>query len=251
MENPPIPREVTDVLEKTAIGYLSTISKKGELYSYPVAFYYSDLRVYFVTPVGAAKYRMIKENPTVSLIVDNKQLTTNACGAMIQGRARSYSITRTVISILSLGSKVAGFSKKYPGMLGFYAKGKGLPDERKLYKYRIIQITPSKILYWIGYTFGKYLPPKKPPGMTAKLGLSRTDRDASAIAKLISSADDEVVRTDEQVDTDWLNQVQDQANSGKISEDEKRLLSLYKEEKTRPAVSKDEKRLLEKWKRRN
>ncbi|TMI24193.1 pyridoxamine 5'-phosphate oxidase family protein [Candidatus Bathyarchaeota archaeon] len=83
----------------------------------PVAFYYSDLRVYFVTPVSAAKYKMIKENPRVSLIVDNKQLTTNACGAMIQGRARTFSITRTLLSILSLGPNVAGFSKKYPGML--------------------------------------------------------------------------------------------------------------------------------------
>lgn len=247
MENQPIPEEVTDVLENTAIGYLSTISKKGELYSYPVAFYYSDFRVYFVTPVSAAKYRMIKENPTVSLIVDNKQLTTNACGAMIQGRARSYSITRTLISILSIGPKVAGFSKKYPGMLGFYAKGKGLPDERKLYKYRIIQITPTKILYWIGYTFGKYLP-KKPPGIAGKLGLAKSNDDSSAIAKLIASADEEVSSGDQQVDNDWLREVQDQAGAGKISQDEKRLLSFYKEEGTRSRLSKDEKQLLNKWK---
>src|SRR5437773_619187 len=80
---------------------------------------------------------MIRENPRVSLIVDNKQLTTNACGAMIQGIARTFGITRTLLSILSLGLNVAGFSKKYPGMLSFSAKGKGLPEERKLYKYRI------------------------------------------------------------------------------------------------------------------
>lgn len=249
MENPPIPKEVTDVLENTAIGYLSTISKKGELYSYPVAFFYSDFRVYFVTPVSAAKYRMIKENPTVSLIIDNKQLTTNACGAMIQGRARSYSITRTLISILSLGPKVAGFSKKYPGMLSFYAKGKGLPDERKLYKYRIIQITPSKILYWIGYTFGKYLP-KKPVGISGKLGLTRSSDKASAIAKLISSADEEVSSTDQQFDDDWLNIVRDQETSGKISQDERRLLSSYKVEGTGSTLSKDERQLLNKWKKR-
>ena len=137
MQTAPIPPEVTDVLKTANIGYLTTISRKGELYSYPVAFYFSNLRVYFVTPVSAAKYKMIRENPRVSLIVDNKQLTTNACGAMIQGRARTFSITRTLLSILSLGPNVAGFSKKYPGMLGFYAKGKGLPEERKLYKYRI------------------------------------------------------------------------------------------------------------------
>lgn len=87
--------------------------------------------------------------------------------------------------------------------------------------------------------------------MTAKLGLSRTDSDSSAIAKLIASADEEVSSAYQQIDTDWLNQVQDQATSGKISEDEKRLLSLYKEKETRLALSGDEKRLLEKWKKRN
>jgi hypothetical protein len=131
MEKETLPREVTDLLESADIGYLTTISKKGDLYSYPVAFYFADLKVYFVTPISAAKYKMIKENPTVSLIVDNKKLTTNACGAMIQGKARTFSVTRTIISILALGPKVAGFSKKYPGMLTFYAKGKGLPNERK------------------------------------------------------------------------------------------------------------------------
>src|SRR6266581_4486209 len=183
MENTPIPSEVSDVLKTANIGYLTTISKKGELYSYPVAFYYSDLRVYFVTPVSAAKYRMIKENPTVSLIVDNKQLTANACGAMIQGRARAFSVTRTLLSILALGPKVAGFSKKYPGMLSFYAKGKGLPDERKLYKYRIIQIDPTKILYWIGYTFGRHIP-KKEKSISSRIGLAKDDMDASSIAPL-------------------------------------------------------------------
>lgn len=246
MENPTIPQEVADVLENTAIGYLSTISKKGELYSYPVAFYYSNLRVYFVTPVSAAKFKMIKENPTVSLIVDNKKLTISACGAMIQGKARTYSVSRTLMSILSLGPNVAGFSKKYPGMLGFYAKGKGLPDERKLYKYRIIQITPSKILYWIGYTFGKYIP-KKRPSVTSKLGLRKNGNDASAIAEMIAEADEELSSPSEGVDMDWLNKVQDQSKLGKITEDERRLLSFYKVEGTPSEVSNDEKKLINRW----
>src|SRR5438093_12106425 len=130
MENTPIPSEVSDVLKTANIGYLTTISKKRELYTYPVAFYYPDLRVYFVTPVSAAKYKIIKENPTVSLIVDNKQLTSNACGAMIQGTARTFSITRTLLSILSLEPNIPALSKKYQGMLSFYARGKGLRDKR-------------------------------------------------------------------------------------------------------------------------
>ncbi len=250
MENAPIPEEVTDVLKTTNIGYLTTISKKGDLYSYPVAFYYSDLRVYFVTPISAAKYKMIKENPTVSLIVDNKQLTTNACGAMIQGRAKTFSITKTIISILSLGPKVAGFSKKYPGMLSFYAKGKGLPDERKLYKYRIIQITPTKILYWIGYSFGRYMP-KKEKTISSRIGLAKDDMDASSIARLLSSADEELALTRDQVDHDWLAKLDDHVSSGVLTGDERALIHSYKTQPTdRSTLTKGEKQLLDRWKRR-
>ncbi|MBO0887884.1 pyridoxamine 5'-phosphate oxidase family protein [Candidatus Bathyarchaeota archaeon] len=250
MENQPVPQQVTDLLESASIGYLTTISKKGELYSYPVAFYYSDLRVYFVTPISAAKYRMIKENPTVSLIVDNRQLTTNACGAMIQGRARTFSITRTLVSILSLGPKVAGFSKKYPGMLSFYAKGKGLPDERKLYKYRIIQINPTKILYWIGYSFGRYLP-KKDKTIPARLRFRKETKDASALAQLLATADDEPSPADSPVDHDWLAKLGDQVSTGSLTQDERSLLDSYKTQVTSPSkLTSDEKHLLQKWKKK-
>lgn len=38
------------------------------------------------------------------------------------------------------------FAQKYPGMFTIYAKGKEHRDERKLYRYRIIKIFPSKVL---------------------------------------------------------------------------------------------------------
>ncbi len=85
-------------------------------------------------------------------------------------------------------------------MLSFYAKGKGSPDERKLYKYRIIQITPTKILYWTGYSFGRYVP-KKVKTMGSRLGLARDDKDGSAIAQLLSTADEEIRPVKGPVDT--------------------------------------------------
>lgn len=151
-----LPSQVVEVLKTTSIGYLSVISKSGELYSYPVAYYYSKPTVHFVTPVSAAKYKIIKNNPKISFIVDNSKVTTDACGAMLQGRARILSVGRTLLNILSLAPKISGFSRKYPGMLSFYARGKELPDERKLHKYRLIRITPSKIVYWVGYSFGRW-----------------------------------------------------------------------------------------------
>lgn len=251
MESESIPSQVREVLESTSIGYLTTISKKGDLYSYPVAYYYSEFKVYFVTPASAAKYKMIKENPTVSLIVDNKKLTTNACGAMIQGLARTFSVSRTILSILSVGPKVAGFSKKYPGMLSFYAKGKGLPDERKLYKYRIIQIDPTKMLYWIGYSFGRYVPKHK-VGLGRKLGLQLGTRkaDASAVASLIESADDES-RIETPVDNEWIVKLDDALASGKVSDEERRMIGLYRASKVEPksTLSLREKDLINRWKK--
>src|SRR5256886_6142438 len=160
-QSSPVPERVLDVLKTNSIGYLSVISKKGELYSYPVAFHYSGDRVYFVTPVSAAKFKIIKTNPTVSFIVDNGKVTTEACGAMLQGKARIFTVGRTLLSILSVGPNIAGFSKKYPGMLKFYARGKELPDERKLFKYRLIRIEPSKIIFWTGYNIGRFSSKKR------------------------------------------------------------------------------------------
>ena len=249
MESASIPAKVTEVLESTSIGYLTTVSKRGDLYSYPVAYYYSDFRIYFVTPVSAAKYRMIKENPTVSLIVDNKQLTINACGAMIQGRARTFSITRTILSILSVGPKISGFSKKYPGMLGFYAKGKGLPDERKLYKYRIIQIDPTKILYWVGYSFGRYIP-KRDVGVGRKLGLKlgKDYDEASAVVGLIQSADEEYsVQTP--VDNDWIVRLDGALARGQVSQEERRMIGLYRssEAESKSSLTSGEKDIVKRW----
>lgn len=248
MESEPIPSQVKDVLESTSIGYLTTVSKKGDLYSYPVAYYYSDLRVYFVTPISAAKYKMIKENPTVSLIVDNKQLTTNACGAMIQGKARTFSITRTVLSILSVGPKVAGFSKKYPGMLTFYAKGKGLPDERKLYKYRIIQIDPTKILFWVGYNFGRYVPKTK-TGSGRKLSLRRgkSEQDSSAIARMMQASDEDF-QIETPLDNEWVAKLEGAAAGGRLSEDERKIIGQYKSSQQQPRTGITEKDILNRWK---
>src|SRR5580693_8503342 len=89
-----IPEPIMDVLKNSGIGYLSVTSSKGDLYSYPVAFYFSGLKVYFMTPISAAKLKFIRGNPSVSFLVDNHLLTKGACGAMIQGKAKVFSITK-------------------------------------------------------------------------------------------------------------------------------------------------------------
>ena len=230
MKNPgrdssPVPDQVVEVLKNTKIGYLSVLSKKESVYSYPVAFHFSGLKIYFMTPVGASKFKILKTNPTVSFIVDNGKVTTEACGAMVRGEAKILSIGRTLISILSVGPKIAGFTKKYPGMLQFYARGKGLPDERKLYKYRLIQIDPSKIIYWLGYSFGRYVPKSM-----SKLDTLRLTPDESGVdvaAKLLASADEDMPRESISTEHDWLTTFESSVSEGILSSEEKKIIGSY------------------------
>src|SRR5438477_13068774 len=97
-----------------------------------------------------------------------------------------------------------GCTKQYPGMLYFYGRGKELPDERKLYKYRLSRIDPSKIIYWLGYSFGRYIPriEAKAPGHSLNLSKDEAGREISA--KLLESADDDPPAEPVQMDHDCI-----------------------------------------------
>lgn len=248
-----IPPAVEEVLRTQPIAYLSVTSKKGDLYSYPVAYHYSNLKVYMMTPISAAKMKFMKANPNISFLVDNKKLTLDCCGAMIQGRANILSMARMVASIVSLGPKMRDFAKKYPGMFTFYASGKYLPDERKLYKYRFIRVDPTKIIYWTGYNFGKYVPGKK--GKPSQ-EISKDQTEIEGLAGLLATADvEEDLRPgDLPTDQDWLSELNSAASSGVLSQDEVQLIGMYKKPlgtagNVKPGeLSSGEKNLLKRWK---
>jgi hypothetical protein len=208
-----------------------------------------------MTPVSAAKFKILKNNPTVSFIVDNGKVTTEACGAMIQGRAKIFTIGRTLISILSVGPKMIGFTKKYPGMLSFYARGKELPDERKLYKYRLIRIDPSKIIYWLGYAFGRYIPKPEAKTEGRSLQLSKDEAGLEISAKLLASADEDVPAEPVLMDHDWMTRLEATVSDGILSEQERKILGSYKGETSLQPhvdvtgrVTEDEKKFLKKSK---
>jgi len=255
-QSSPVPEQVLDVLRTNTIGYLSVISKRGELYSYPVAFHYSANKVYFVTPVSAAKFKIIKANPTVSFIVDNGKVTTEACGAMIQGKARIFTIGRTLLSILSVGPKIAGFSKKYPGMLTFYARGKELPDERKLYKYRLIRIEPSKLIFWTGYNFGRFISKKRDEPIEDSLDLTSDEAGVELAARLLQPSENEIPSVQGFSNHDWLAALDTNVSEGILSSDERQIIRSYRrptllercDHGTTASVTEAERRLLRKSK---
>src|SRR5947209_10196304 len=254
LESSPVPDQVIDVLKSNKIGYLSVLSKSEELYSYPVAFHFSDSKLYFMTPVSAAKFKILKNNPTVSFIVDNGKVTTEACGAMIQGKAKIFTIGRTLVSILSVGPKIVGFSKKYPGMLTFYARGKELPDERKLYKYRLIRIEPSKIIFWTGYNFGRFFSKRREPTRDS-LDLTPDEAGVELVAKLLQPSETEIPGAPGFSDHDWLAAIDTNVSEGTLSPDERKVIESYRSlpsqrshVKGTGSVTNEERRLLKKSK---
>jgi hypothetical protein len=259
-----IPTEVLDILKTSEIGYLSVTSEKGDLYSYPVAYYFTELQVYFMTPISAAKLRFVRSNPNVSFLVDNHLLTRGACGAMIQGRARVFSIAKTVLNIMAVGPKMVHFAKKYPGMFTFYASGKELPDERKLYKYRLIRIDPTKVLYWQGYKFGRLSPMSKEKKrdhvgkemLNDPLATSSDEVKMDTLAKLMSTADEELSPAPTTENKEWFENLESAMSHGEILDEEKMMIDSYRNFLRRasalnvvgPDVTSEEKNLLKRWK---
>lgn len=246
-----IPDDVVDVLKAMPIGYLSVTSKKGDLYSYPVAFHYEGQKVYFITPIGSAKMKFIKANPTVSFIVDNRKLTLECRGAMFQGKAKVFSLTKLVTSMISRGA-MAQFSKKYPGMMGFYLRGKNLPSERKFYKYRLIRIDPTKVVFWQGYKFGRFLP--KAPKSKRQPAERLDAADATKLAGLeglVGTADEEIEMDELPRDVDWLGALKEATATGLVSKEEKAIIGSFraplKEGAPPGRVGSDEKDFLRKW----
>jgi hypothetical protein len=250
-----LPPEVLELLNTATIGYLSVRSPKGDLYSYPVAYYYTGHKVYFMTPISAAKLRFVRANPEVSFLVDNHILTRGACGTMIQGNTKVFSIAKTILSILSVGPKMAKFAKKYPGMFTFYAKGKELPDERKLYKYRLIRVDPTKFLFWRGYEFGKYFP--KGSKSEDPFSASTDDTKMETLANLFSSADEELPVPDVPREQGWVETVAGLGSVNATDDQEREAVQAYRlflrnsmaENRTGPGVTSEEKKLLKKWKK--
>ncbi len=242
---------VVDVLKKQGLGILSVTSKKGDIYSYPVAFFYDNNKIYMITPNGSAKMKLMKANPKVSFLVDNKKVTLDCCGAMFQGNATIFSFAKLVTSFVTRGA-MAQYSNKYPGYMSFYLKGKDLPPERKFYKYRLIRIDPTKIVYWVGYKFGKFVPEKSKGKTPTSILDPKNPAKLEQIAGLYYSADEEPEVDELPRSEDWLNELKTATKGGIMSDDERKLISSFRipQENVIPAgkVTDSEKTILKKYK---
>ena len=222
---PEIPENVMDVLKTAGIGYLSVTSGKGDLYSYPVAFYFSGLKVYFMTPISAAKLKFIRGNPNVSFLVDNHLLTKGACGVMIQGKAKVFSIAKTVVSIMSVGPRWPVSPRNIRACSRFTPAARIPRRKKKVYPYRLIRVEPSKIMYWVGYKFGKYFP--KGAGEDP-LSKSSDETKMETFAELMKTADEELPPRQVEESQEWVENLKTAEKEGVISREEVNVINSYR-----------------------
>ncbi|HZY47716.1 MAG TPA: hypothetical protein VFE96_07975, partial [Candidatus Bathyarchaeia archaeon] len=133
------------------------------------------------------------------------------------------------------------------------ARGKELPDERKLYKYRLIRIDPSKIIYWLGYTFGRFIPKTETRTISRPFEPGRDESELETYAKMLDSPDEAAPIKSIATDHDWLARLDTTIEEGVLSEEERKILGSFRREtvsvtgsSVARSVTDAEKRLLKK-----
>jgi hypothetical protein len=144
-------------------------------------------------------------------------------------------------------------------MFTFYASGKELPDERKLYKYRLIRIDPSKIIFWQGYEFGRYSSKGKAPSGDS-LGETPEEEKMDTFASLLKLADKELpVPAGVKQSEEWVEGLDRATDEGVISLEERGTIDSYRNflrtavssSQVPAKVTSEEKKLLDKWKKKD
>ena len=195
----------------------------------------------------------VRSRQSVTLTASANSVAADLWHPVERQRAVASGVPVYLLVRLSVGDKL---TKKYPGLFGFYAKGKDLPQERKIYKYRFVRIDPSKFVFWTGYKYGKHVPakPRKEDSKDVALDLG-DESNVGVIAGLLGSADDEPEMDKLPLNEDWLGELEAAAASGVITPEEGRAIgsaTIGLQDLARSAtpgkVTEGEKKLLKKWK---
>jgi nitroimidazol reductase NimA-like FMN-containing flavoprotein (pyridoxamine 5'-phosphate oxidase superfamily) len=172
---------VQELLRSGRVGHVATISPTGRVSSVPVAYHFDGSSVFFGTPRDSPKLRFMEANENVAFQIDNGRVMQEAVGVMIQGNAEIYDTRQLLTKYRETLPAIARFSKKYPDVFVFYTRDHSrLPDERKFYKYRLVRIVPTSILYWVGYDWGRLIPHPEDYARFFEIGAEEGDPEAVA-----------------------------------------------------------------------
>jgi hypothetical protein len=159
METVPwFPPDVESILHNEKFSYVGLCSK-GQSHVTPVIFVYDGKYIYVGISVASTKYRIVKKNPKVSILVDmrdpinpmrNRAVMIRG-KAMVLGEITPLGIIRMYIYGLWMLRVRSLFSKKYPRYMKYYDREQELPLawQNKAFVSRVmVRIKPERITYW-------------------------------------------------------------------------------------------------------
>jgi general stress protein 26 len=160
METVPwFPPDVESILHNERFAYVGLCSK-GQSHVTPVIFVYDGKYIYVGISVASAKYRIVRKNPKVSILVDMRDPTNpmRNRAVMIRGRAvilgelTPLGIIRLYIYGLWMVRVRSLFARKYPRYMRYYdTKVQELPlawQNKPFISRVMVRIEPERITYW-------------------------------------------------------------------------------------------------------
>jgi len=160
METVPwFPPDVESILHNERFSYVALCSK-GQSHVTPVIFVYDGKYIYVGISVASTKYRIVRENPKVSILVDMRDSTNpmRNRAVMIRGRAlilgeiTPMGILRMFIYGLWMVRVRSLFARKYPRYMKYYdTKVQELPlawQNKPFISRVMVRIEPERITYW-------------------------------------------------------------------------------------------------------
>ncbi|MFW9893542.1 MAG: pyridoxamine 5'-phosphate oxidase family protein [Candidatus Thorarchaeota archaeon] len=156
---PWFPPDVESILHNERFAYVGLCSK-GQSHVTPVIFVYDGKYIYVGISVASAKYRILKQNPKVSILVDmrdpinpmkNRAVMIRG-KALILGEITLFGIVRMFIYGIWMLRVRSLFAKKYPRYMKYYdTKVQELPlawQNKPFISRVMVRIEPQRITYW-------------------------------------------------------------------------------------------------------
>ncbi|MCK5151512.1 MAG: pyridoxamine 5'-phosphate oxidase family protein [Candidatus Thorarchaeota archaeon] len=156
---PWFPPDVESVLFHERFAYVSVYTK-NEPHTTPVIFGYDGKYLYFAISFKSAKYRLIKENNRIAVLVDmrdkgnimnNRTILMRGKGLLL-GELTPFGILRMFIHGLWMIKVRMLFAKKYPKYMKYYKeKADTLPpawQSTPLLSRVLVRLEPEQVTYW-------------------------------------------------------------------------------------------------------
>ncbi|MHA2603313.1 MAG: pyridoxamine 5'-phosphate oxidase family protein [Candidatus Thorarchaeota archaeon SMTZ1-83] len=160
METVPwFPPDVESILDNERFAYVS-LCEKRQAHVTPVIFVYDGKYLYFGISLASAKYRKIKKNPNIAVLVDlrdrnnimNNRAVMLRGKALILGEITPIGLFRLYLHGLWMLRVRSMFSRKYPRYMKYYdtqVSELPLAWQNKPFVSRVmVRVEPERITYW-------------------------------------------------------------------------------------------------------